>query len=467
MQRFYTLLLLTCFATIGQAQHLQELSLHFAQKTWQSQYTNPARMNQARVTVGLPVVSSFMAGVANTAFSVRDLARDSVVYDSVSQGYDTVPYFNTDVIAQLNKNDFIGFGTNFDLFSLGIRPTKRLQLGLDVSVNTRLQLFYPSAMIRFLWFGNRTTLGEPQNFAPRFEYTTYAQVAARGAYMLPGDKITVGAAVKYLQGAVNMSSSNKADQLTITTLNETNYPIDLNANYQINFSGPGINQFDSVRHFVDSLRANPVSVAQNGFSGFGNNGFAVDLGTTFKLTDNLTLAASLIDLGYIKWSEGRNLALTGSYHFDGIDVSGLALKTDTLDPKVLIDSLIASFPLTETRNSYKTALATKLYVSAEYRLLKVFRVGGLFFGEQYKGTFNPALGINANVDLKNILSVGVMACYRNRSISNLGMNLAIKGGPLQFYLASDNLFTVFDPLGAKNFNLRMGLNVRVGKVKED
>ena len=99
-------------------------------------------------------------------------------------------------------------------------------------------------------------------------------------------------------------------------------------------------------------------------------------------------------------------------------------------------------------------------------MLKVLRVGGLFFGEQYKGNFNPALGINANVDIKNILSVGAMLCYRNRSVSNLGLNLAIKGGPVQFYLISDNLLTVFDPLGAKNFNLRAGLNVRIGKFTE-
>src|SRR6185312_2047695 len=59
----------------------------------------------------------------------------------------------------------------------------------------------------------------------------------------------------------------------------------------------------------------------------GNTGFGFDLGATFKPFDKLTLAASLVDIGAIKWTNNTyQYTLDKSkanYTFEGVDISKL------------------------------------------------------------------------------------------------------------------------------------------------
>ena len=53
---------------------------------------------------------------------------------------------------------------------------------------------------------------------------------------------------------------------------------------------------DSQKHYIDDFDFNGF-----GFAGYGG---AIDLGASYKILDNLTESASVLDLGFIKWSRG-------------------------------------------------------------------------------------------------------------------------------------------------------------------
>jgi len=53
--------------------------------------------------------------------------------------------------------------------------------------------------------------------------------------------------------------------------------------------------------------------------------------------------------------------------------------------------------------------------------------------------------------------------FNSRSAANVGFHVGFKPGPVQFYFASDNLLTAFQPYASPQVNLRMGLSLAFGK----
>jgi len=429
----------------------QELSLHFMDKTVQRQYTNPAFMAPAKVTVTLP---GAQFGFSNTAFNLHETIVDSS---------DGNRYLNPGIINKLNDNDYILFNGDIDFLNITIRPIKKLQIGLGSGVHTRTTFYYPSDLLKFGWNGNSGRLNETISLAPRFDLTSYIDISLRAALTLPGDKLTIGAAAKYLQGIYNASNDKNRSTATFTTLDEQQYIWRFESDYRVNVAGPGVSNVTTVDSFIKNLT--PQTSLQN-FKAFQNNGFAVDLGATYKLTEKLTLAASIIDLGTIRWKDAGNFTSKGSYEFQGLD-AGSVILGDSINPQVIVDSLAEIFKFTKTSDSYTSVLPTKYYLSGQYQVLKVLRVGGLIYGESFQGKIIPAAGINANIDIKRFFSVGLMYAYRNRSFANLGANIALKTGPVQVFMASDNILAMINPFYAQNVNIRFGMNLCFGKIKED
>ena len=53
-------------------------------------------------------------------------------------------------------------------------------------------------------------------------------------------------------------------------------------------------------------------------AGLGGFGMALDLGGVYKLNDNLTLSASVLDLGFINWSNNmKAVNRAESFEFNG------------------------------------------------------------------------------------------------------------------------------------------------------
>jgi len=51
----------------------------------------------------------------------------------------------------------------------------------------------------------------------------------------------------------------------------------------------------------------------------------------------------------------------------------------------------------------------------------------------------------------------------NGTYDNLGLGLALRGGPLQFYMVNDNILALANPVRADFVNIRFGMNILVGR----
>lgn len=193
-----------------------------------------------------------------------------------------------------------------------------------------------------------------------------------------------------------------------------------------------------------------------------NQGWAVDIGATFKPIEKLTLEIAVNDIGEINWTQ--DVANYNIEETDGNQVySGVDLRTrEPLEDEAL-EVLNEVFPNNETAKEFKTTLSMKTYVSARYAITKRNLFTLAAFNSNAFGQFKPSYSLGYNRTLKKT-TFGVLASMGGRVDDlRVGVNFAAKLGPFQLYAATDSVMAAFGlPEEAKGVYARLGLNFVFG-----
>lgn len=420
----------------------QDMGLHFMRDINQSNLTNPAIFNKYKITVSLP---SAYANMGNSGFSFNDVTR--------MEG-STLLIDVDDLISQLDdRGNTISANVELHTFAIGIK-LKPWQFTLSHAIKFNNHFNLPKGMIDFFWNGNGASIGEAVNIAPNFSFSAYQEFALGVGYKL-NDMLSIGGRVKYLNGLGNLSTQRA--EATITT-NEEYYQLSAETDILINSAGipltVGGDEFFSIGEFDPQI--------------FGDNkGFGVDLGATLNLGDRLTVSASILDIGQITWRESaNNLTSNGRFDYEGLDYDGL-VGNDEIQFDEIVDSIKNVFQFTDSQNEYSTSLPSRFYVSGLMNFGSGIQAGALIYGEAFQDNFSPGFALSVRKEFANIFSAGAVYGIRNGSFSNLGVNMALRLGGVQFFGLTDNILSVFNPLAARNANVRFGLNLAFGKSKND
>lgn len=174
-----------------------------------------------------------------------------------------------------------------------------------------------------------------------------------------------------------------------------------------------------------------------------NNGWGVDLGATYRVMDRLTVGASLVDIGYVKWTNNTYQytldPAKAKYTFQGVDINQV-VNNNTNYINAQGDSIQAKFKMTETpMGAYTTMLPAKMYLSGKFDIKDNLSVGALFFSESFRGRYASGLTASLNKNFGKILSTSVSYTVSNRSYNNLGLGISLNVSPVQFYIVGDNL----------------------------
>ncbi|MGB1217141.1 MAG: DUF5723 family protein, partial [Saprospiraceae bacterium] len=313
--------------------------------------------------------------------------------------------------------------------------------------------------------GNQQFIDETVNVAPGLNFTMYSEIGLHAAYQAT-EKLSIGGRLKILSGVANISTNQDKEKLDIYTDPEY-YQLTATTDYQIN-AATGlveVNYYhdgDSTDFDIDPFGGSLS--AKDFFS--GNGGVGIDFGMEYKLDDKITLGASLLDIGNIRWGKSAvNLTSKGTYTFEGVDADEVFFGEDSLEFNEALDTLAEVFGFEETKNKYSTKLPTKIYLSGKYNVTKTFNVGLLGYGEIVRRKLRPAIAVSVQKDFGKIFSLGGIYAIQNGRFDNLGLNFGLKLGPIQLYAVSDNVISVFKPTNTKNVNFRMGLNIAIAKKK--
>jgi len=450
----------------------QDLTSYYLNALPQSLYNNPALSPDSRFYMGVPGLSSLYFGLSNNLFDTKNVLQ-KVNGDSISINANNF-------IKNLQKFNYLNFNFQEEIFAFGFK-LKRNYFSFSYSVKGFAILNYAKDIPNLLVNGNydasiMTTEGKTFDFSQTGANAMVYQEFAIGMSRKLTSKLTAGARVKTLFGVADIQTK-KSEGTLYTSSEQTLHNNTINAAFDVNTNVPGLDDNNSKTQASD-------------FVGTKNLGLGLDLGVNYLLNDKISVSASILDLGYIRWkSTPTNYSFTSenvNFSFQGIDPNKVfnlvnnELKEDTVYTKQLKDSLSKIFDTKKTNKAYTTSLPTKIMLSGAYHLTKNDVFGILFRGDILENHLYSSFAMSYNRRLTNIVQASVSYSMRNRDYSNIGIGLVLSLGFFQIYAITDNIFslTVMNkasldkgntqipyPNSMKNMNVRFGMNIVFGRSK--
>ena len=439
-RNFHLLVLVLITSFVQETVFAQKnFTLYHLNQTSQANYLNPGFKNKNRVYISLPIGMQTIS-LMHSGFKLSDLIETRAKDDSLNLNIGNA-------ISKMAKTNYLNMEMSNEILGFGFRIKKNF-FSFNATNRFQARFTYPKDLFTFAVQGNgKDFLGQRASFdGLGFDLMSYVEYGL-GYNRDVNDKLTVGGRVKILSGIANVQTIKS--QLGITT-DPTSFDLTIDGGMRFNTS-----------NLDTTTMKDPAKIAQSAFN-FKNLGLALDLGASYQLLKKLQLNASLLDLGYIRWKTNVTNYVSSdvNYTFKGIDLN------DTLSSKHLKDTISKVFNQHQEHGSYTTKLHTKFYVGAKYEFNKYFYSSALLYNEIVAKKYTAGLSVAINARLRNWLYASLNYSAYGRSYNNVGFGFNIKGGPLQFYVMSDNILAFINPENAKHVHASFGLNIVIGPRRD-
>lgn len=442
----------------GYAQFLR--TSYFMEGTHYRQQLNPA-LAPGRGYLNLPVIGTFNASVNSSTLGYQDVMD---IIDN-SEGGD---FFKSDAfINKLDNLNNLNVNLSTDILSAGWYKGKNFW-SFNIGLRNDIGASIPKGMFEFMRemdglsaYDNLERLSNINQKVGHqsLEINSYAEVGVGLARNIT-ERLTVGARVKALLGVGNLKLdiNNIAVNSNLSGYN-TGDLNDLNGRAEIRVDATLENSSKLIELSEDDGVIDEIEFGTFGLAGYG---LGIDLGASYKLMDKLTLSASLLDLGFMKWSKNntsvakatanQSYDLTNSsdrYEFVDKVASGEVLNFDMLN--MTLDK--------SAQKDRSTSLTSTLVLGAEYELLgDLLAVGALYTGRFAKPETLNELTLSANIRPKNNLNLALSYSLWQGSGKTFGV--AAKLGPI--FVGTDYMFFGKD---TKNLNAYIGFSLPLNKQK--
>lgn len=442
----------------GYAQFLR--TSYFMEGTHYRQQLNPA-LAPGRGYLNLPVIGTFNASVNSSTLGYQDVMD---IIDNTEGG----DFFKSDAfINKLDNLNNLNVNLSTDILSAGWYKGKNFW-SFNIGLRNDIGASIPKGMFEFMremdGLSADDNLERLSNINQKvghqsLEINSYAEVGVGLARNIT-ERLTVGARVKALLGVGNLKLD--INDIAVTS-NLSGYNTgdlnDLNGRAEIRVDATLENSSKLIELSEDDGVIDEIEFGTFGLAGYG---LGIDLGASYKLMDKLTLSASLLDLGFMKWSKNntsvakatanQSYDLTNSsdrYEFVDKVASGEVLNFDMLN--MTLDK--------SAQKDRSTSLTSTLVLGAEYELLgDLLAVGALYTGRFAKPETLNELTLSANIRPKNNLNLALSYSLWQGSGKTFGV--AAKLGPI--FVGTDYMFFGKD---TKNLNAYIGFSLPLNKQK--
>jgi len=408
----------------------------------QSNLLNPAVQLQCKWFVGIPGLTSSHISYSNTAFTYNDLAE--------SESWNI-----EGIVNQMHRVDLYTAEALIHPISLGYR-FRSLYFTFNITEKTHAYQTVPKNVAEMALHGNGPFVGETSRFNALRPAGYYQREYSLGVSKVMDNSLILGLRGKLLFGKANLYSNRlKAD----FTTRETDFNLLLNGDFSINSSFPLTITQDAEGNISD-ITLDEIDLLQM-LMNRGNPGFAIDLGAIYRYDDRITLSASLLDVGLVRWGTDLNNVIgVGTFEYGGVDPSTEIISVGFIEE--IVDSIINAFDITVSQEPYFSFLPAQLFFGGSYQVKENIALGVVSRNVIFRRKVHSSLTLSANADLADRILATVSWSYLNNSIKNIGAGLAYHGKGFQFHLVSDNVLGFFYPFDTRTVNLRAGFNVMFG-----
>ena len=453
---------------------------YFMEGTHYRQQLNPA-LTPTKGYFNLPVIGAVNATVGSTSLGYQD------IIDIIDDGDDF--YTKPDFMNRLKDNNKLNVNFSTEILSAGWYKGKNFwsfNIGLrtDIGANLTKNMFtFLNEMetVEENWRNSNYDISGQQ-----LNINAYTEIGL-GLSRQINSRLTVGARVKALLGIGNMelklnrvamSANLPSDQQINQWSSESywnsmtpsqaaqaaqelkdkfnNYHANLTVGAELKSSFKGLElQEEEGKDYVTDFDFD------SGKLGIAGYGFGIDLGASYKILDNLTVSASVLDLGFISWSKSSTkiasanpdpIDLKGSTYAGMIDpanpqssVTG-ALNQLQSDAENYMDLVtqgdvlnydMLQLEVGDAKESRKSRLASTLVLGAEYGFFNnKLAVGVLSTTRFVQPDALTELTFSANYRPKSWFNVALS--YSAIQSAGKSFGLGLKLGPL--FVGTDYMF---------------------------
>ena len=452
---------------------------YFMEGTHYRQQLNPA-LTPTKGYFNLPVIGAVNATVGSTSLGYQD------IIDIIDDGDDF--YTKPDFMNRLKDNNKLNVNFSTEILSAGWYKGKNFwsfNIGLrtDIGANLTKNMFtFLNEMetVEENWRNSNYDISGQQ-----LNINAYTEIGL-GLSRQINSRLTVGARVKALLGIGNMelklnrvamSANLPSDQQINQWSSESywnsmtpsqaaqaaqelkdkfnNYHANLTVGAELKSSFKGLElQEEEGKDYVTDFDFD------SGKLGIAGYGFGIDLGASYKILDNLTVSASVLDLGFISWS--KSSTKIASANPDPIDIKGstYANMVDPNNPNTVMNAVnqlqndaqgymdrvtngdvldydMLQLEVSDAKESRKSRLASTLVLGAEYGFFnKKLAVGVLSTTRFVQPDALTELTFSANYRPKSWFNVALS--YSAIQSAGKSFGLGLKLGPL--FVGTDYMF---------------------------
>ena len=439
---------------------------------------NPA-LTPTKGFINLPVIGAVNATVGSTSLGYQD------IIDIIDDGGDF--YTKPDFMNRLKDNNTLNVNFSTEILSAGWYKGKNFW-SFNIGLRTDIGANLTKSMFTFLnqmetiednWRNSNYDISGQQ-----LNINAYTEIGL-GLSRQINSRLTVGARVKALLGIGNMEL--KLNKIAMSA----NLPTDQQINqwssesYWSGSSAEIVAKAQELKAKFDNYHANLTVGAElkssfkglelkeeegkdyvtdfdfdSGKLGIAGYGFGIDLGASYKILDNLTVSASILDLGFISWS--KSSTKIASANPDPIDIKGstYANMVDPNNPNTVMNAVnqlqndaqgymdrvtngdvldydMLQLEVSDAKESRKSRLASTLVLGAEYGFFNnKLAVGVLSTTRFVQPDALTELTFSANYRPKSWFNVALS--YSAIQSAGKSFGLGLKLGPL--FVGTDYMF---------------------------
>lgn len=358
-----------------------------------------------------------------------------------------------------NTNSF-NFNNNITLFGFGSYARNRKNFwSVDMNLHTEAALDVPYEFVKFLKsVSDGENIGDFRKLQLRAQ--SYADIGFN--YSLPiTEDLYVGARAKFLIGIARANA--RMNRFHLTTSDEE-WSAEMQAEMDLNLAGLTARENQKFNDVFHGFKVGDIK----GASGYG---FAIDLGVSYKVSEDLRISAAVNDLGFIGWGSSIRFATNdASLSIKGSDMTVNAGGVTATKPDVELDEL--GLLVVGNGSGKATPIRATVNIGAEYDVWEhQLGIGLLYHGRM--GLYAPSHNLTASLNFHPVSWFTLAPSYtlnNNRGAAiGWAVNIAPKG--FNFFLATDILTSrlaknLYIPYKRERMTFTFGAAVGLGRRGE-
>jgi len=380
---------------------------------------------------------------------------------------------------------------NMEVLGFGKKISPRTYFMYSTRLQMENTLFIPKGLFQFATDGNLAHINEELTISPLLSALSYLDNSIGLQYKF-SSRLTIGFRGKLLLGMLN--ANIRESTFTLMTDDEWNLHLKGSALLNVNFPKKLISTVPTPdgKYFIEDmknmfhLKKLKLGTMLGALTSSWGGGF--DVGLDMKLTDNLGVKTSIIDVGWIKWNRNRKgtinyrvdinpnhpLYKDGELVFTGItDITTIKWGVNTIDSfynqvikELVLDSALL---ISEVKSgSYVTMTNPKFFLEGYYNLWKIHKFSALLRMDFIEERVLTAFTLGYNLNIKKLIDIAFSYSLSKGSYNNIGLGVSLNlGNRLHLYAAADNMPTLFNLYNqAANVNVHTGLFFTIPAKKE-